>query len=124
MNAYEPAGAYHRSVRLLYQISNHRLNYNITHINMVESRNYNFENKTDGIPKSKYSCYIAQPSMLCHNYAKFGQTSQVAQTVAYTPTLRAMNAREVTQFHLVNIACKPGFILAKYAGLKIFTSVY
>ena len=24
---------------------------------------------------------------------------------AYTLTLRAMNAREVTQFHLVNIAC-------------------
>ena len=28
MNAYEPA-AYHHSVRLLYQITNHRLNYNI-----------------------------------------------------------------------------------------------
>ena len=25
--------------------------------------------------------------------------------IAYTLTLRAMNAREVTQFHLVNIAC-------------------
>ena len=28
-----------------------------------------------------------------------------AQTVAYTLTLRAMNAREITQIHLVNIAC-------------------
>ena len=53
MNAYEPATAYHRSVRLLYQISNHRLNYNIiTHkyepliINVVEYGNYHFENKT------------------------------------------------------------------------------
>jgi hypothetical protein len=27
MNAYEPAAAYHRSVRLLYKISNHRLLY-------------------------------------------------------------------------------------------------
>ena len=44
--------------------------------------------------------------------------------IAYTLTLRAMNAREVTQFHLVNIACYPGFLLAKYAGLKIYTSVY
>ena len=47
MNAYEPNGAYHRSVRLLYQI---RLNYNITHrnasLNMVESGNYHLENKT------------------------------------------------------------------------------
>ena len=51
MNAYEPAAAYHCSVRLLYQI---RLNYNIiTHritsalvINMVESRNYYIEMKT------------------------------------------------------------------------------
>ena len=50
--------------------------------------------------------------------------SQAAQTVAYTLTLRAMNAREVTQFHLVNIACETGFLLAKYAGLKIYTSVY
>ena len=52
MNAYEPAAAYHRSVRLLYQISNHRLNYNIITqkyeplvIHMVESGNYHFENK-------------------------------------------------------------------------------
>ena len=70
-----------------------------------------------GNPKSKYCCYIAQPSMLCHYYGqiiirtnKFA-TSQVAQTVAFTLTLRAMNAREVTQF--------PKLILpAKYAGLK------
>ena len=34
MNAYEPAAAYHSSVKLLYQKSNHRLNYNIiTHRN-------------------------------------------------------------------------------------------
>ena len=53
MNAYEPA-AYHHSVRLLYQISNHRLNYNIINtqkyepliIYMFKSRNYHFENKT------------------------------------------------------------------------------
>ena len=31
--------------------------------------------------------------------------SQAAQTVEYTLTLHAMNAREVTQFNLVNIAC-------------------
>ena len=50
MNAYESAGAYHRSVRLLYQI---RLNYNIITqkyepyvINMAESGNYHLENKT------------------------------------------------------------------------------
>ena len=49
--------------------------------------------------------------------------SQVAQTVAYTLTLRAMNAREVTIF-LVNIACLHEFLLTKYAGLKIYTSVY
>ena len=95
MNAYKPAGAYHRSVRLLYQI---RLNYNIITqnykplvINMVESGNYHFKNKTfiisvkygtfryfiltGGIPKSKYSCYIAQPLMLCHNYVKFWEIS-------------------------------------------------
>ena len=53
MNAYKPAAAYHRSVRLLYQISNDRLNYNINTqkyeplvIKMVESGNYYFENKT------------------------------------------------------------------------------
>ena len=54
MNAYEPAAAYHHSVRLLYQISNHILNYNIINtqkyeplfINMVKSGNYHFENKT------------------------------------------------------------------------------
>jgi hypothetical protein len=53
MNAYEPAAAYHRSVRLLYQISNHRLNnnkntqkYDPLVINIVKSGNYNFENKT------------------------------------------------------------------------------
>jgi uncharacterized membrane protein YbaN (DUF454 family) len=53
MNAYEPAAAYHHSVRLLYQISNHRLNCNIINtlkyepyvINMVKYRNYHFENK-------------------------------------------------------------------------------
>ena len=28
-----------------------------------------------GIHKSKYSCYIAQPSMLCHNYVKLWQIS-------------------------------------------------
>ena len=47
MNAYEPAAAYHRSVRLLYQI---RLNYNINNtqkyeplvIDMVVSGNYHF----------------------------------------------------------------------------------
>ena len=34
MDAYEPAAAYQRSVGLLCQISNHRLNYNIiTHRN-------------------------------------------------------------------------------------------
>ena len=50
MNAYEPAAAYHRSARLLYQISNHRLNYNIIitqkYEPLVKSRNYQFENKT------------------------------------------------------------------------------
>ena len=54
MNAYEPAAAYHCSVRLLYEISNHRLNHNIINtqkhepqiINMVKSGNYHFENKT------------------------------------------------------------------------------
>ena len=54
---------------------------------MVKSGNYHFESKTfilsvkygtvfyltGGIPKSKYSCYIAQPLMLCHNYVKFWQ---------------------------------------------------
>jgi hypothetical protein len=91
MNADEPAAAYHRSVRL-YQISNHRHNYNIQKyeplvINMVESGNYHFENKTF-IISVKYETVYA-----------------TAQTVAYTLTLQAMNAREVTQFHLVNIAC-------------------
>jgi hypothetical protein len=52
MNAYEPAAAYHRSVRLLYQISNHNLiiintpKYEPLGINMVKSGNYHFENKT------------------------------------------------------------------------------
>ena len=56
---------------------------------MVESGNYHLENKTfilsvnygtvsvfyltGGIPKSKYSCYIAQPSTLCQNYVTFWQ---------------------------------------------------
>ena len=29
----------------------------------------------DGIHESKYSCYIAQPSTLCHNYVQFWQIS-------------------------------------------------
>ena len=37
--------------------------------------------------------------------------SQAAQTVAYTLTLRAMNAREMTQFHLDNIACLTGLVV-------------
>ena len=55
---------------------------------MVKSGNYHFENNvyyfseiwkrsvfylTGGVHKSKYSCYIEQPSMLCHNYLKFWQ---------------------------------------------------
>ena len=89
MNAYKPAAAYHRSVRLLYQISYNILNYKIINtqkyeplvINMVKSRNYHFKNKTFiqwntepfRIYKSKYYYYIAQPSMLCHNYVKIWQ---------------------------------------------------
>ena len=54
MNAYEPAAASHRSVRLLYQISTHKLNYNIINtqkyeplvINMVKSVKYYFKYKT------------------------------------------------------------------------------
>ena len=42
--------------------------------------------------------------------------SQAAQTVAYTLTLCAMNAREIIQFHLVNITC--------YTGLEVITSDY
>ena len=62
-------------------------------------------------PKSKYCCYIAQPSMLSHNYVQFWHinyglcqeetqfaTSQAALSVAYTLTVLALNAREVTQF--------------------------
>ena len=87
---------------------------------MVESGNYHLENKTfilsvnygtvpgfhlmGGIHKSKYSYYIAQPSMLCHNYIKFWQI-RWPKLLHKTLRLRAMNAREVTQFHLVNIAC-------------------
>ena len=56
---------------------------------MVKSGNYHLEEKkvysfseirncyvfyrTGGIHKSKYCCYIAQPSMLRHNYVKFWQ---------------------------------------------------
>ena len=96
MNADEPAAAYHHSVRLLYQISNHRLNYNKhTEIHAFgqsgQTRKLSFwkqnvfyfseiQNRSvfylmGGIPKSKCSCYIAQPSMLCHNYVKFWQIS-------------------------------------------------
>ena len=52
MNAYEPAAAYHHSVRLLYQISNHILKHNNTQkhepsvINMGKFGKYHFENKT------------------------------------------------------------------------------
>ena len=93
MNAYEPAAAYHRLVRLRNQISNHRLNYNIiTHRNtslgsliwsnpepliskqnvysLSEIQNRSVFYRTGGIPNSKYYCYIAQPSMLCHNSGK------------------------------------------------------
>ena len=50
MNAYEPAAAYHRSVRLLYQIIDliiiNTQKYEPLVINMVESGNYHFENIT------------------------------------------------------------------------------
>ena len=56
-------------------------------INIVKSGNYHFEKKeedysfseirnrfvfylTGGIPKSKYCCYIVQPSMLCNTLDK------------------------------------------------------
>ena len=51
MNAYEPAAAYPRSVRLLYQIIDYNIinstqKYESLVINMFESGNYHFENKT------------------------------------------------------------------------------
>ena len=50
MNAYEPAAAYHRSVRLLYQIIDLVITqkYEPYVINMVKSRNYHFENHPFG----------------------------------------------------------------------------
>ena len=69
-----------------------------------------------GNPKSKYCFYIAQTSMLCPNHVKKKMqissqfaTSQVAQTVAYTLTLLAQNAREVTQFPQVILPANMNF---------------
>ena len=78
-----------------------------------EIRNRSVFYLTGDIPKSKYCCYIVQPSMLCRHYVQFWQindclcseemvftqfaTSHAAQTDAYTLTLLAQNAREVTQ---------------------------
>ena len=49
MNTYEPAGAYHCSVRLLYQIIDliiiNTQNYEPLVINMVKSGNYHLESK-------------------------------------------------------------------------------
>ena len=44
MNAYEPAVAYHRSVRLLYQIIDNynKHKYETLVINMVKSGNYHY----------------------------------------------------------------------------------
>ena len=79
----------------LTALSNHRLSYNIrlvfcvlSHLygrirklsywkqdvySVSEVRNRSVFYQTGGIHKSKYFCYIAQPSMLCHNYVKFWQ---------------------------------------------------
>ena len=51
--------------------------------------------------------------------------SHAAQTAAYTVTLLALNAREVTQFpQLILPANIYYFILTRYAGFKEYTSVY
>ena len=73
---------------------------------MIESGNYHLENKTF-IISVKYGTVPYFIYRVASISLKILVTlhNQVAQTVAYTLTLRAMNAREVTQFHLVNIAC-------------------
>ena len=93
MNAYEPAAAYHRSVRLTYQIIDliiiNTEMQAVGHYGKIRKRSFRKQNVyyfseirnrsvfylTGGIPKSKYCCYIEQLSMLSHNYVKFSQIS-------------------------------------------------